>query len=96
MARLLHILFALLVFGPVALWLAAFAATLVLANRFDCAISEGAVRPCIVAGADWGEAAYTLAMFAAWGPLMLAPMVIGAAALWMLFMLLRAVLRRRA
>lgn len=96
MARLIHLVFALLVIGPILLWLGAVGVTLTLAHAFDCTIHEGFANPCRIAGADWGEAAYTLGVFAAWGPLLLAPVVIGAAALWALFALLRVLLRRRA
>jgi len=96
MARLVHRLFALLVLGPILLWLGAVASVLTLGNLFGCDINEGSAAPCIVAGTDLGETAYTLGIFAAWGPLFLAPVVMGAAMLWALFAAVRAILRRRA
>jgi len=96
MARLIHLVFALLVIGPILIWLGAAAGVLTLANGFGCTIHEGFATPCLIAGTDWGEAAYTLGLLAAWGPLIFAPVVIGSAALWGLFALVRAFLRRRA
>lgn len=95
MARLIHLFFALLVIGPILIWLGAAAGALTLANAFGCTIHEGFANPCLVAGTDWGEAAYTLGLLAAWGPLIFAPVVMGAAMLWALFAAVRALLRRR-
>ena len=96
MARLVHRIFALLVVGPILLWLGAAAVVLTLGNLFGCEINEGYANPCLVAGTDWGDTAYSLGLFAAWGPLFLAPVVTGAAMLWGLFAGIRALLCRRA
>ncbi|HEY8576558.1 MAG TPA: hypothetical protein VIL88_09500 [Devosia sp.] len=45
-----------------------------LAESHGCVLNEGSVHPCIIAGADWGSALYTMGVL---GWLMLATFPIG-------------------
>ena len=57
-----------------------------LANANGCALDEGSVHPCLIAGADWGEALYTMGV-AGWLALATLPfgvMALGALAIVLL------------
>lgn len=95
MPRPLTLLFAVATAAPVLIWIFAVAATLLLAGPMGCSIDEGSVHPCLIAGQDWGEAAYTLGMIAAWGLFFLAPLSFGAGLLWGLTVLLFRLFKRR-
>lgn len=58
-----------------------------IASANGCALDEGSVHPCIIGGADWGEALYG---FGVLGWLMLASLPLGAVALvlWLIVLLL--------
>jgi hypothetical protein len=56
-----------------------------LANLNGCALDEGSVHPCLIAGADWGETLYTLSVL---GWLGLATIPFGIAGLGMLLVAL--------
>ncbi|WP_027236978.1 hypothetical protein [Leisingera caerulea] len=80
--RLVRRLLATLTIGPIVLWLLCIAAVMLLGFGFDCEIHEGFANPCVVLGRDLGEAAYTLGVLAAWGPLIFGPVSMGAGLLW--------------
>lgn len=82
MPRWVHKVFAVLTMGPVALWLISIAVTLSLGKFGGCVIHEGFANPCVLAGRDWGETAYAVGVFAAWGPLIFAPYVVVAGFGW--------------
>lgn len=67
-----------------------------VASVHGCALDEGSVRPCVIAGADWGEALYTLVMMAWFGLITLpfAAMAGGALVLLVLCDLIRYLSRR--
>lgn len=90
----MHRVFALLTVAPVAVWVLAIAGTLVLGGLAGCRIDEGAAHPCMVAGHDLAQTAYTLGMLAAWGPLLFVPVCVAIALVWGAATLLRAALRR--
>ena len=56
-----------------------------VAGANGCALDEGSIHPCLVGGADWGEALYTMAV-AGW--LMLLSLPLGGAALLLLALVL--------
>lgn len=56
-----------------------------LAEANGCALNEGSTNPCIIMGADWGEALYTLFVL---GWLMLATMPLGMGAVMVLIVVL--------
>lgn len=93
MARLLSRLFAFATVAPLLIWLGALVLTLVLSGPMGCRIDEGSSHPCMIAGSDWGEAAYSLGMIAAWGLFFLAPVSFGAGLLWALVTLIRRLRR---
>ncbi|MCI5095276.1 MAG: hypothetical protein MRY77_03075 [Rhodobacteraceae bacterium] len=96
--KLLHLLLATLTLGPVLLWLLAIVLALFLGGPMGCEIHEGFANPCTILGLDLSETAYSLGMFAAWGSLLVAPVVLIAGALWLVLILISAllwVLRRR-
>lgn len=95
MPRLLSRLFAIATGAPILIWIGAVAATLLLGGPMGCRIDEGNVHPCLIAGQDWGEAAYTLGMIAAWGLFFLAPLSFGAGLFWGLTALLYRLFKRR-
>jgi hypothetical protein len=66
-----------------------------VASANGCALDEGSVHPCIIGGADWGEALYS---FGVLGWLMLASLPLGVVALivWLIVLLVhRAGFNRR-
>ena len=79
---------------PVLAWIVCLAGTIALANLAGCEIHEGFANPCTVAGIDLADAAYTMGVLAAWGPLFMMPWLVGAAALWIGWATLRFILRR--
>ena len=58
-----------------------------IANANGCALDEGSIHPCLVMGADWGEALYG---FGVLGWLMLVTLPLGGAALlvWLVILLI--------
>jgi len=56
-----------------------------LAQSNGCALNEGSTNPCIIMGADWGEALYTLFVL---GWLMLATMPLGMVAIMVMIVVL--------
>ncbi len=67
-----------------------------LANAHGCQLDEGSVHPCMIAGTDWGETLYTMAV-AGWFMLVTLPLALGGAgvlAVLVLSSLWRAVRRR--
>jgi hypothetical protein len=58
-----------------------------VASANGCALDEGSVHPCIIGGADWGEALYS---FGVLGWLMLASLPLGVVALivWLIVLLI--------
>ena len=95
--RWIYLLFKIATFGPILFWIGSFVAVIVLSGGFGCKINEGNVHPCIVLGQDIGDFAYMAGFYAAWGLLIIGPIVMIAAALWLLTALLhRWWLRRRA
>jgi hypothetical protein len=92
--RVVHRLFALALGAPVLLWLACIGLVLVLAGPYGCSIHEGFATPCVVAGMDLGETAYAAGLIAAWGPLVLLPVMAGTAILWAAVTGLAALVRR--
>lgn len=91
--RVVHRLFALALGAPLLLWLACIELVLVLAGPYGCTIHEGFENPCEVAGMDLGGTAYAAGMIAAWGPLLLAPVMAGTAILWVAVTVLVALVR---
>ncbi len=92
--RFLNRLFALLTFAPLGLWLLASAAVLALDHGLGCAINAAAASPCVLAGLDLSEPAYTLGLFAAWGPLLIGPICLGAGILWLLVAMIASIRKR--
>lgn len=88
-------IFAILTFGPILLWLSCIGLVLTLGSTAECQINEAGVHPCIIMWRDFGEMAATAGLFAAWGPLIFGPFVLGAGILWMLVAIVRTVLRRK-
>ncbi|WP_264212981.1 hypothetical protein [Leisingera thetidis] len=80
--RLIRRILAILALGPIALWLLCIAFVMLLGVGFDCTIHEGFSNPCVVLGRDLGDTAYTMGVFAAWGPLIFGPVSLGAGFLW--------------
>lgn len=95
MARFTHISFASLTFGPILFWLFAIAVVLSLSGLADCRIDEAGAYPCHVMGIDVGNMAANLGLFAAWGPLIFGPFVVGAGILWALVAIVRRLLHRK-
>jgi len=95
MMRWLHRTLGTLTIGPWVVWAACVAGVLVLGLGFGCNIDEGNVHPCVVAGRDVGDFAYTLGFLAAWGVLILGPISLGAGVLWALATLAHRLWRRR-
>ncbi|WP_417677447.1 hypothetical protein [Pseudodonghicola sp.] len=87
--RLLSRLLALATLAPILVWLGALGLTLILAGPLGCRIDEGSSHPCVIAGHDLGETAYSLGMISAWGLFFLAPISFTAGLLWGLTTLLR-------
>ena len=56
-----------------------------LAGANGCALNEGSTNPCIIMGADWGGALYTLFVL---GWLMLATMPLGMGAVMVMIVIL--------
>jgi hypothetical protein len=83
----------LLTLGPMAFWLLAILAVLILSGPFGCTINEAGANPCTVGGFDLAEAAYTLGIFAAWGVLLLLPVIAVGGLLWVVAVAVRK--RRR-
>jgi hypothetical protein len=65
-----------------------------IAEANGCALDEGSVHPCLVDGADWGEALYTMAVL---GWLMLATLPLGGGALlvWLIILIIHRIAWRR-
>ena len=80
--RLVRRILAICAIGPIVLWLLCIAFVMLLVFGFDCTIHEGFANPCVVLGRDLGETAYTVGVFAAWGPLIFGPVSMGAGLLW--------------
>jgi hypothetical protein len=96
--KILHLLLATLTLGPVLLWILAICAALFLGGPMGCDIHQGFATPCTILGLDLSRTAYDIGMFAAWGSLLVAPVVLIAGALWLVLILISALLwllRRR-
>jgi hypothetical protein len=65
-----------------------------IAEANGCALDEGSVHPCLVTGADWGEALYAMGVL---GWLMLATLPLGGGALlvWLIILLIHRIAWRR-
>ena len=75
-------LFAGLMIAPFVLWLLVLVAVFLLGNVFGCQIGSTEFTGCEVFGYELGEDVYLIAMFAAWGPVMVSPLVAGIGVLW--------------
>ena len=95
MSRWINRFFALMTFGPVLIWLGAIVAVMVLGGIYDCKIDEAGAYPRDFHGADIGKTAAMLGFLAAWGPVLLGPIVLVSAGAWGLLALI-GYLRRRA
>ncbi len=73
---------AFLTLAPIAAWLSSIAVVLMLGTLAGCSIDEGSVHSCTISGTNVGELAYTIGVFAAWGPVFFLPLVLGAGILW--------------
>ncbi|WP_323782721.1 hypothetical protein [Leisingera sp.] len=80
--RLIRRILAIVALAPIALWLLCIACVMLLGFGFGCDINEGFATPCVVLGRDLSETAYSLGLFAAWGPLMFGPASLGGGFLW--------------
>lgn len=90
----MHRAFAIATVAPIGLWGLCVAGVAVLSLGAGCAIDEGSAHPCMVLGQDLGRTAYTLGVFAAWGPLLAGPVSVGMALVWGAATLARAFWRR--
>ena len=95
MGRILNTTFAILTIGPILLSFACIAIVIGLSSFADCRIDESGVHPCWVFGTDVGEVTAVIGLFAAWGPLIFGPFVVGAGILWVLVAGVRAILHRK-
>ncbi len=95
MNRWINRFFALMTFGPILLWLGAIVIVMVLGGVYGCQINEASVNPCDVHGREIGETAALLGFFAAWGPLIMGPVIAVSALAWGVLAII-AYLRRRA
>ena len=93
--RWVHRIFAVLTLGPVVLWLLAIGTIILLGVAGGCRIDEGSVHPCRVLGLEVGEAAYTIGILAAWGPLLIGPICLLAGLLWVTITLIARMRGRR-
>lgn len=75
-------LFAALMIAPFVLWLLVLIAMFLLGNVFDCQVGVTDFLGCEVFGYELGQDVYLIALFAAWGPVMVAPWVAGIGILW--------------
>ncbi|MEO3478498.1 hypothetical protein AAFO90_12560 [Phaeobacter sp. CAU 1743] len=91
-----HRILALLTLGPILLWALAFGAVLFLSAVLGCSINEGFAAPCLLLGRDISDTAYALGLFAAWGPLVFAPFVMGAGLSWAILALIGALRKRKS
>lgn len=66
-----------------------------IANGFGCALDEGSVHACIIAGADRGETLYTMGMMA-WFGLFTLPLGGIALLVWLVALAATLIIRRRA
>lgn len=73
---------AFLTLAPLALWLSSIAIVLLIGAVAGCTIDEGSVHSCGIWGINVGGIAYSLGVFAAWGPLIFLPLVLVAGILW--------------
>ncbi|CUH86476.1 hypothetical protein PH5382_00388 [Phaeobacter sp. CECT 5382] len=89
-------IFLLFTLGPVLLWLLCIAVVLFLGNVIGCTIHEGFANPCNLLGMDLADTAYSMGVFAAWGPLLFGPVVVGAGILWILVALIRSIRKRKS
>lgn len=89
-------LLAILTIGPLLLWILSITVVLFLGNVMGCTIHEGFANPCTIAGLDLSDFAYSLGIFAAWGPLLFGPVVLGAGFLWGAVALIRAIRKRKS
>jgi len=95
MHRWITRLFAITTLGPVLIWLGCVGAVLYLSGIHGCHITEAGVQPCVIFGRDIGQSAATMGILAAWGPLLIGPVVAASAMAWGLYALIRR-LRRGA
>ena len=74
--------FASLMIAPFVLWLLVLVAVFLLGNVFDCHLGAADFLGCDVVGYELGQDVYLIALFAAWGPVMVAPLIAGIGVLW--------------
>lgn len=87
-------IFAFLMAAPILIWLLSLIAMFLLGYVFGCKVNEGYVQTCKVFGIELGESIYSFGIFAAWGPLMFGPIVVGTGLLWALVALIATIRKR--
>ncbi|SHK46885.1 hypothetical protein SAMN05444000_13121 [Shimia gijangensis] len=92
--RRTNLIFACLMIAPIILWLLTLIAMFFLGYVFNCKVNEGYVQTCKVFGIELGESIYTVGIFAAWGPLIFGPVVLGTGLLWAVVALIATIRKR--
>lgn len=59
-----------------------------ISDLYNCPLDEGTIRPCIIAGQDYGHDLYTLSMMG-WFLMATFPVFLAAVALWLVVEVLR-------
>lgn len=84
MARLFNYILGILTCGPIVMWLLSWVGIGIFGGLAGCRIDDAGTYPCEILGADLGGLAAYSGVFAAWGPVVLWPLVLSTGMLWAL------------